>query len=193
VKWGEALTVKVLMPCIHELIATPHLTLRSQLILMRRLARHLTIVRAAKRAEFEGEIGQAVACLPLTRGELIRIKQRQDNAVRETRSALIEIGAWINQTETRITAEYGFDAIYDLLGVNPIHRDGLIAYSADLKRAVSALVLGGGLEDSAAVLSGRHPAELKDGPLYQALWHEMKSAHECGAAQRQGAETNVQT
>ena len=92
-----------------------------------------------------------------------------------------------------MTAEYGFEVICDLLGVNPIHRGGLAAYSADVKRAVSALVLGGGLEDSAEILSGRHPAELKDGPLYQALWEEMKSAHECGAsALRQRAETNVQ-
>jgi hypothetical protein len=177
---------------LHELIAAPHLTLRSQLILMRRLARHLAIVRTSKHAEFEGEIGQAVACLPFTRGDLIRIKQRRDNALRENTAALIQIGAWINQTEMRMTAEYGFEVICDLLGVNPIHRGGLASYSADVKRAVSALVLGGGLEDSAEFLSGRHPAELKDGPLYQALWEEMKSTHACVTAQRQRAETNVQ-
>ena len=39
---------------------------------------------------------------------------------------------------------------------------------------ISAVAFTLALEDSASALSGRHPTEWKEGPLYQALWETVK-------------------
>jgi len=93
--------------------------------------------------------------------------------------SLAAIGTWVSQNEGPITEDWSFDDVCDLLNVNPVHRTYMRGHAAIKKAGILEIVLGAGLEDSAASLSGRHPAELKDGAFYLALREEMKRAHAC--------------
>ena len=76
-----------------------------------------------------------------------------------------------------MTAQYGFAGLCDVLEVNGVHRTEVIEGAKDVRRGISAIAFICALEDSASVQSGRHPAECKDGPLYQALWETVKQVH----------------
>lgn len=69
---------------------------------------------------------------------------------------------------------YGFEGICELLEVNPAHRAEVVQYTSDMDRAIFAVAFESGLEESASRQSGRHPADWKDGPLYQAFWEMRK-------------------
>lgn len=161
---------------LYELMDLPRLSLRTKLILARRIARHLSTERRSAHCEVEREVKRVATAFPskirtppMTRGRNTRVDAFN--------WSLAAIGAWVSQNEGPMTEDYGFDGICDLLNVNPVHRACMRGHAARKSAGVLEIVLGAGLEDSAASLSGRNPAELKDGALYQALWEEMKRVH----------------
>ena len=93
------------------------------------------------------------------------------------RKTLFDIGTWLCQNEAALTAQYGFEGLCEVLEVNPVHRTQVIEGVKDVRQGISAIAFICALEDSASVQSGRHPAECKDGPLYQALWETLKQLH----------------
>lgn len=155
------------------LIERPHLTLRSQLILVRRMARHLNTERELASSYFKTEVRKAKAELPFTKRRLVKIKEAQGKSLEAFESGLIDIGAWLYKNDEALTAHYGFEGICDLLEVNPMHRAEVIKYAKDMTRAIAAVALDSGLEDSANGQSGRHQVDWKEGPLYQAFWEVM--------------------
>ena len=108
--------------------------------------------------------------LPSTKRRLGKIKEVQGKSFEAFKSGLIDIGAWLYKNDQALTARYGFEGICDLLEVSQVHREEVIKYAKDMDRVVAAIALDSGLEDSASRQSGRHPADWKDGPLYQAIW-----------------------
>ena len=66
-----------------------------------------------------------------------------------------------------------------------MHRPEVIQYAGDRARAIFAVAFESGLEESASRQSGRHPADWKDGPLYQALWTTRAKLY--GSARHAGA------
>jgi len=152
------------------LIERPHLSLRSQLILVRRMARHLNTERELTSSYFKAEVRKAEAELPFTKRRLAKIKGAQGKSLEAFESGLIDIGAWLYKNDEALTAHYGFEGICDLLEVNPVHRAEVIKYAKDMTRAIAAAAFDSGLEDSANGQSGRQTADWKEGPLYQAIW-----------------------
>ena len=84
------------------------------------------------------------------------------------------VGQWLLENDALLTTMYGFEGICELLEVSPMHRPEVIQYAGDMRRAIFAVAFESGLEESASRQSGRHPADWKDGPLYQAFW-EMRA------------------
>ena len=152
------------------LIERPHLSPRSQLILVRRMARHLNSERELSSSYFKAEVRKAKAELPFTKRRLAKIKEVQGKSLKAFKSGLSDIGAWLYLNDAALTARYGFEAICDLLEVNPVHRAEVIRYAKDMTRAIAAAAFDSGLEESASSQSGRYTADWKDGPLYQAIW-----------------------
>jgi len=152
------------------LIERPHLGLRSQLILLRRMARHLNTELELTSSYFKAEVRKAKAELPFTKRRLAKIKEAQGKSLKALKSGLSDIGAWLYLNDEALTARYSFEGICDLLEVNPVHRAEVIKYAKDMTRAIAAVAFDSGLEESAIRQSGSHPADWKDGPLYQAIW-----------------------
>ena len=144
---------------LQEVLRLSDLTLRSRLILTRRYIRHLN----TECARAEGKGGS--------------IKPSQTIPAKRRHIALLEFGSWLDQNDKLLTELYGFDGICDLLGVNSVHRIIVVACAGSVDRAISAVALMAGYEESASRQSGRHPADWKDGPLYQALWWNLKQAY----------------
>ena len=84
------------------------------------------------------------------------------------------VGQWLLENDALLTTMYGFEGICELLEVNPVHRPEVIQCAGDVDRAIFAVAFESGLEESASRQSGRHPADWKDGPLYQVFW-EMRA------------------
>ena len=162
---------------LKQLLRRPGLSLRSRLILARRLARYAWTERSLSCGHANSEIRKAEAGLPVTKGQLAKIRQSQKEAAQLHRKTLADIGTWLCQNEEALTEQYGFEGICDVLEVNPVHRAEVIEGAKDRRRGISAIAFISALEDSASVQSGQHPAECKDGPLYQALREKMKQVH----------------
>ena len=135
---------------LQQLLKLPDLSPRSRLILARRVARHICTERS---------LNPGHDAYPLHR------------------KTLFDIGTWLCQNEEALTAQYGFAGLCDVLEVNPAHRAQVIEEAKDVRRGISAIAFICALEDSASVQSGRHPAECKDGPVYQALRETVKQLH----------------
>lgn len=161
---------------LNQLLGMPHLTLRSQLILTRRLARDADAQRNLTRAFFREEMAKAKAGLPFTKDRLAKVEAVQKEARESFRAGLVEIGAWLYENDAALTARYGFDGICDLLEVNPVHRPDAIKYADDLGRAISAIAFVSGYEESASHHSRRRPADSKEGPLFQVFLEMMMKA-----------------
>jgi hypothetical protein len=161
---------------LYELMDLPHLSLRTKLVLARRIARHLSNERTRARLQPKRETGQTAAVFPCNI-DVLRINRRRNIELDMVNRSLAAIGTWISQNEAQLSEDNGFDGICDLLNVNPVHRTCIRGHAATTNAGIMEIVMGAGLEDSAASLSGRNPAELKDGALYQTLWEEMKRAH----------------
>ncbi|WP_341520746.1 hypothetical protein AABC73_20700 [Pseudomonas sp. G.S.17] len=158
------------------LIERPHLSLRSHLILVRRMARHLNTERALTRAFFRAEVKQAKAGLPFTKLKLAKIEEVQDRARQSFKAGLIDIGTWLYRNDEELTALYGFDGICDLLEVNPVHRAEVIKYADDMGRAISAIAFVSGYEESASQQSGKRQPDSKEGPLFFVFLEMMMKA-----------------
>lgn len=159
-----------------ELLALPHLSLRSQLILMRRYARHLNTERSLTRAFFRDELKKAEAGLPFTKRQVKAIKEVQSKASDSYKTVAVGLGTWLYQNDKGLTSKYGFDGICDVLEVNRVHRAEALEYAEDRGRAISAIAFISGVEDSASSQSGRRPADSKDGPLFHVFLTMMMKA-----------------
>ena len=135
---------------LQQLLTQTNLSPRSCLILARRMARHICTERS---------LNPGHDAYPLHR------------------KTLFAIGTWLCQNEEALTEQYGFDGLCDVLEVNEVHRAQVIEGAKDVRRGISAIAFICALEDSVSVQSGRHPAECKDGPLYQALRETVKQGH----------------
>ena len=85
-----------------------------------------------------------------------------------------DVGQWLLENDALLTSMYGFEGICELLEVNPAHRPEVIQCAGDMDRAIFAVAFESGLEESTSRQSGRHPADWKDGPLYQVLWERRE-------------------
>ncbi|MEA9994284.1 hypothetical protein QN382_19020 [Pseudomonas sp. 10B1] len=159
-----------------SLMDAPHLSLRSQFILVRRIVRNIHAERQLTRAHFAAEVKKAEAGLPFTQNTVTKIKETQDRARKSIKARLSDIGTWLYQNDQALTARYGFDGICDLLEVNPVHRAEVIEYAEDMGRAVSAIAFVSGYEESASQQSGRRPADSKEGPLFFVFLEMMMKA-----------------
>ena len=160
---------------LQRLLTLTSLSPRSRLILARRVARYICNERLLS---FGGvAIREAETGLPYTRGQLAKIHKIRNDASQSHRKTLADIGTWLCQNEEALTEQYGFAGLCDVLEVNPVHRAQVIEEAKDVRRGISAIAFISALEDSASGQSGKHPAESKDGPLYQALRVMVKKLH----------------
>lgn len=147
-----------------------NLSLRSQLILARRIARHSWNEYLLTQANFEAGLKSA------DKSEMASIKHARAQAAQQHRKTLSDIGTWLCQNEGFLMEKYGFESICDVLEVNPVHRAGVMNNTASEGQDISTFVFSYAFEDSASALAGRHPIEWKEGPLYQAIWEVAKQA-----------------
>ncbi|GFM89288.1 hypothetical protein PSCICO_46870 [Pseudomonas cichorii] len=152
---------------LHDLSKLQHLSLRSQLILARRLVRQSLQDREAVQAFFREEVKKAEAGLPFTQRRLEIAKDLQRQSRDGFRTGLLEIGKWLYQSDEALTEKYGFDGVCDVLEVNPVHRPEVLKWAEDKSRAISTAAFIVGMEDSARQRSGRHPADWKEGTFFQ--------------------------
>lgn len=150
-----------------QLFELTHLSPRSRLILARRIARHTWSERLQSHADFDAKLKNAA------KNELAHIKHARNQASQLYRNILNDIGTWLCQNEVALIKKYGFEGICDVLEVNRMHRAEV--RTKDKEGIISAIAFTLAFEDSAGVLSGRHPTEWKDGPLYQALRETVKA------------------
>lgn len=155
---------------LKALVSVPHLSPRSRLLVLRRLARESHTRWEAVQAFFDSEIKEAKAGLPSTAKALKMIRGLRHQAQDEHQQIACVVGRWLFENDALLTTMYGFEGICELLEVNPVHRAEVVQYAGDMDRAIFAVAFESGLEDSASRQSGRHPADWKEGPLYQALW-----------------------
>lgn len=87
-----------------QLMKQPHLTMRSQLILVRRFARHLNTERELTRAYFKTEVKKAKAAMPFTRRQLAKVEELQSKARKSFKSALLDIGTWVHNNDELLKA-----------------------------------------------------------------------------------------
>lgn len=158
-----------------QLMERPPLTMRSQLILVRRMASHLHTERAATLALFGEEVKQAKAGLLFTKRKLAKIKDFHGKSLKAIKSRQLDIGAWLYRHDGELTERYGFVGICDLLEVNPAHRGEVIKYAENIGHVVWAIAFTSGFEDSLHSQSGRCSEDWKSGPFYQAFWELMAS------------------
>ena len=158
---------------LQTLVTVPHLSPRSRLIVLRRLARESHARREVVQAFFDSEIKKAKAGPPSTAKALKNIRGLYKQARADHEQIACVVGQWLFENDALLTTMYGFEGICELLEVNPVHRAEVVQYASDVDRAIFAVAFESGLEESASRQSGRHPADWKDGPLYQAFW-EMR-------------------
>lgn len=159
---------------LQTLVAVPHLSPRSRLLVLRRLARESHTRWEAVQAFLDGEIKGAKAGFPSAAKALKKIRGLRHQAQDEHQQIACVIGRWLFENDALLTTMYGFEGICELLEVNPVHRAEVVQYAGDMDRAIFAVAFESGLEESASRQAGRHPADWKEGPLYQAL-SEMRT------------------
>ena len=159
---------------LQTLVTVKHLSPRSRLLVLRRLARESHARWEIVQAFFDSEIKEAKAGLPSAAKALKMIRGLYKRARAGHERISSDVGQWLLENDALLTTMYGFEGICELLEVNPVHRAEVVQYAGDMDRAIFAIAFESGLEESASRQSGRHPADWKDGPLYQALW-EMRT------------------
>ena len=169
---------------LRQLLYSPDLTLRSRLIVAKRYARHLGAV-------LEGEISGIFVSQPDRTDAFsftaARRKKKRSGTRRSARSravhrekvlalrqSLADIGKWLCLNDVELTRLNGIEGICDLLEVNPMHRGEVKANASCEDRAIQAVAFDCANESSAASLSGKRPAECKEGPLFSALYELAK-------------------
>ena len=164
---------------LQTLVTVSHLSPRSRLLVLRRLARESHARWEVVQAFFDSEIKEAKAGLPSTAKALKKTRGFYKQAEDEHQQIASEVGRWLFKNDALLTTMYSFEGICELLEVNPVHRAEVVQDASDVDRAIFAVAFESGLEESASRQSGRYPADWKDGPLYQAFW-EMR-AKLCGS------------
>ena len=167
-----------------ELLCSRDLTLRSQLIVAKRCARHLG---AVLEWEMRGNSVEQVASEKSAKFTSVSLRNVQKKGKRSARfstvrrqtvpalkQALAEIGKWLYANDVQLTELNGIEGVCDLLEVNPVHRGEVSANASCEDRAIQAVAFDCGNESSAASLSGKRPAECKEGPLFSALYELAK-------------------
>lgn len=152
---------------LNALLKLPHLSPRSTMILIRRMARLIHADHERAREFLNEQERKARAGLPSTKRQLAAVWKLRREGLRQYRTGLCALGSWICRNDVALTAHHGFEGICDALEVNPVHRGEVRASAEDRKRAVAAVAFVSGFEDSAGRQSGRHPIDWKDGPLFQ--------------------------
>jgi hypothetical protein len=147
------------------LVVLPHLSPRSRLIVVRRLARESNARWVDTRAFFDEQIKHFKAGLPFTASQLARVNDLRKQARADHRRMQHELGQWLRENDALLTGLYGFAGVFDLLEVSPVHRAEVMEYKDD-GRAISSAAFIGGMEESASRQSGRKPEDWKDGPLF---------------------------
>ena len=166
---------------LKALVTVPHLSPRSRLLVLRRMARESHARWEAVQVFFDSEIKGAKAGFPSAAKALKKIRGLYKQAQVEHQQIACVVGRWLFENDALLTTMYGFEGICELLEVNPVHRAEVVQYAGDMDRAIFAIAFESGLEESASRQSGRHPADWKDGALHQALW---KTREQMGADTR---------
>lgn len=152
---------------LSDLVVLPHLSPRSRLIVVRRIARESQAQWEETRFFFDRELEEARAGHPFTARKLESVKVLRRQARDQHAKTLHHIGEWLYENDALLTALYGFDGICDVLEVNPTHRPEVLEYADNKVRAISAVAFVSGLEESASRQSGRRRPDFKDGPLFK--------------------------
>lgn len=140
-------------------------SLRSQFIIARWMARE----SAAAREHYDRYFGQAMRSADDSAQAAALAKQAQQ--LREGQCRLAEhIYFAVRKLDRQLTAAASFDAISDLLGVNPVHRAAACQEFTIRRGAITTIAFIAGLENSACSHSGRKVDEFKRGPLYAVFW-----------------------
>ena len=158
---------------LKALVTVLHLSPRSRLLVLRRMARESHARWEVVQEFCDSEIKEAKAGLPSTAKALKMIRGLYKQARTGHERIASVVGQWLLENDALLTSMYGFEGICELLEVNPVHRAEVVQYARDMDRAIFAVAFESGLEESASRQSGRHPADWKGGPLYQAFW-EMR-------------------
>lgn len=159
-----------------DLLVMPHLSSRSRLIIVRRIARISHSQWVETREYFRELIKETEAGLPFTTGTLKKIDALRIEARSQYKATSYQIGQWIYENDALLTTLYGFDGICDVLEVNPVHRPEVLEYAEDRERAIAAVAFIAGLEESADRQSGRQRPDYKDGPLFNVFMDMMMKA-----------------
>jgi hypothetical protein len=140
-------------------------SLRSQFIIARWMARDST----AAREHYDRWFARALRSASDPDQTAALAKQAQQ--LREGQSRLAEhICFAVRKLDRQLTAAASFDAICDLLGVNPVHRAAACQEFTVRRGAITTIAFIAGLEDSACSHSGRKVDEFKRGPLFAVFW-----------------------
>ena len=159
-----------------ELLVMPHLSPRSRLIIVRRIARISHSQWVETREYFRELIKEAELGLPFTTGNLKKIDALRNEARSQHKATSYQIGQWIYENDALLTKLYGFDGVCEVLEVNPVHKPEVLEYAEDRDRAVAAVAFIAGLEESASRQSGRQRPDYKDGPLFNVFMDMMMKA-----------------
>lgn len=159
---------------LQTLVTVSHLSPRSRLLVLRRLARESHARWEVVKAFFDSEIKEAKAGLPSAAKALKMIRGLYKQARTGHERIASDVGRWLLENDALLTTMYGFEGICELLEVNPVHRAEVVQYAGDMDRAIFAIAFESGLEESASRQSGRHPADWKDGPLFSVFLEMLR-------------------
>ncbi|CDF86368.1 conserved hypothetical protein [Pseudomonas knackmussii B13] len=149
----------------------PGLTLRTQLLIARRVARQFDQFDKVEGVVYSRASRSLKNGLPFTKGKLDKLEHDYRTLRKMRKAGRLAIGEWLMPAGAEIEAELGVDGICDVLAINPVHR----AEAAEAKpsQAVDFLVFVAGLEDSATHFSARRPSPWKEGPLFHCVLELM--------------------
>ncbi|MBA6043789.1 hypothetical protein [Pseudomonas lactis] len=159
-----------------ELLVMPHISPRSRLIVVRRIARICNSQWVETREYFRELIKEAELGLPFTTAKLKKIDAMRSEARSQHKATSYQIGQWIYENDDLLTKLYGFDGVCEVLEVNPVHRPEVLEYAEDQHRAIAAVAFIAGMEESASRQSGRQRPDYKDGPLFNVFMDMMIKA-----------------
>lgn len=144
------------------------------LIIARRFARHLCAQREHDHAYYGLHIKAAMAGLPFTAAKVKALEAERDARSKSRRSNFLGIADWLLRVDDYLTIEHGIETVFDVLAVNPVHREEAVDLACKARSTLSGVAFVGGLEDSASTRSGRRQADFKDGPLFNAYMRQFE-------------------
>lgn len=141
------------------------LSLRTRLIVMRRILRHVMACDLSERSELKQMIRKFKTRLPFTADHVKKIEALLDECCKCNRNLILDYGLLIRSVSKQIQAELSFGELCDVLCVNPVHRAE--AKAIDDGSLYGVTWIGGQFEDSAHHhgKSGRYSS----GPITRAV------------------------